>query len=176
MTADELLHLSDDGMRRELVAGVVRVMEPAGFGHGRVAAAIGGLLDAHARAHGLGVVLAAETGFVLATDPDTVRAPDAAFVRRDRVDALGDTPRFWPEAPALAIEVTSPSDSPRDVEAKALEWLAAGTRLVLVADPARRTITAYHEPRDVRIHDESETIDASAAVPGWSLVVADAFS
>ncbi len=176
MTADELLHLPDDGMRRELVAGLVRVMEPAGFGHGRVALAIGELLSAHVRAHALGVALAAETGFVLATDPDTVRAPDAAFVRRERVEALGDTLRFWPEAPDLAVEVISPNDRLDDVEEKALQWLAAGTRLVLVADPARRTITAYRGRGDVRTHDESETIEASAAVPGWSLVVADAFS
>lgn len=176
MTADELLYAPDDGMRRELVAGVVRVMEPAGFGHGRVALAIGMLLGAHVRAHDLGVALAAETGFVLATDPDTVRAPDAAFVRRERVEALGDTLKFWPEAPDLAVEVISPSDAFGDVEQKTLQWLAAGTRLVLVADPVRRTITAYRGPRDVRIHDDSETIDASAAVPGWSLVVSDAFS
>ncbi len=176
MTADELLRVPDDGMRRELVAGVVRVMEPAGFGHGRVALAIGMLLSAHVRAHDLGVALAAETGFVLATDPDTVRAPDAAFVRRERVEALGDTLKFWPEAPDLAVEVISPSDAFSDVEQKALQWLAAGTRLVVVADPVRRTITAYRGPSDIRIHDESETIDASAAVPGWSLVVADAFS
>jgi len=176
MTAEELLHVPDDGMRRELLAGVVRVMEPAGFGHGRVAATIGRLLSTHVHAHGVGVALAAETGFVLATDPDTVRAPDAAFVRRERIEALGDTLKFWPEAPDLAVEVISPSDSFSDVERKALQWLAAGTRLVLVADPVRRTITAYRGPGDIRIHDESETVDASAAVPGWSLSVADAFS
>ena len=70
MTADELFCVPDDGMRRELLAGVVRVMEPADFGHGRVAATIGGMLGAHVHEHRLGVVLAAETGFVLATDPD----------------------------------------------------------------------------------------------------------
>jgi Uma2 family endonuclease len=175
ITADELFRVSDDGMRRELLAGVVRVMEPAGFGHGRVAAAIGGMLSAHVREHRLGVVLAAETGFVLATDPDTVRAPDAAFVRRERVEALGETSRFWPEAPDLAVEVISPHDAFSDVEEKALAWICAGTRLVLVADPRRRTITAYRARGDVRIYDEGETIDASAAVAGWSLVVADAF-
>ena len=176
MTADTLLHLPDDGMRRELIAGVVRVMEPTGFGHGRVAMTVGALLREHVVANDLGVALAAETGFVLANDPDTVRAPDAAFVRRERFEVLGDMLKYWPEAPDLAVEVVSPSDTFSEIEEKAFQWLAAGTRLVLVADPRRRTITAYRGADDVRIHVAGETIDASAAVPGWSLGVDDAFS
>lgn len=170
-----LFALPDDGMRRELVGGVVRVMEPTGFGHGMAAARIGALLHDHVAERGLGIALAAETGFVLTRDPDTVRAPDVAFVPRDRFEAIGDTERFWPEAPALAVEVVSPSDAFSAVEEKALMWLAHGTLLVLVADPRRRTITAYRSGRDVRVHTEDEVVDASSAVPGWSLRVADAF-
>ena len=70
----------------------------------------------------------------------------------------------------------SPNDAFSVVEEKALAWICAGTRLVLVADPRRGTITAYRAPGDVQIYDEGETVDASVAVPGWSLVVADAFS
>ncbi len=176
MTAEELLNLPGDGMRRELIAGVVAMMEPPGFGHGRVAMRIAALLDAHVVANGLGVVVAAETGFVLATDPDTVRAPDAAFVRRERFEALGDTVKHWPEAPDLAVEVVSPTERFSGIQDKALAWLAAGTRLVLVADPPLRTITAYRSPQDIRVHEQGKTIDASDAVPGWSLPVADAFT
>ena len=101
ITADELLEMPDDGFRYELVAGELRRRTPAGDAHGEIAATLSGLLFAHVRAHGLGRVYAAETGFRLATDPDTVRAPDVAFVRRERVAppagsrASGRGRRIW---------------------------------------------------------------------------------
>jgi len=176
ITADGLLSFPDDGMRRELIAGVVRMMPPPGFAHGRAVTAIGRLLADHVDDHRLGVALAGEVGFIVATGPDTVRAPDGAFIRQDRYEAIGDTFRYWPEAPELAIEVISPNDTFSEVEEKALTWLAAGTRLVLVADPSRRTITAYRGRDDVRLHVEGEAIDASDAVSGWTLPVTDAFA
>jgi Uma2 family endonuclease len=124
-TAEELWLLPDNGQRRELVEGQLRVMPPAGFEHGRVTSTANWLLSAHVRTTGIGVTLAAETGFVLASDPDTVRAPDVAFVSRANADAVGPTVRFWPGAPDFAVEVVSPGDSFSEVEAKALGWLAA---------------------------------------------------
>ena len=88
MTADELLRLPDDGQRHELVAGELRTMSPSGGGHGRLAGRFTISLGQHVRAHHLGEVLAAETGFLLATDPDTVRAPDVAFVSSERAGPL----------------------------------------------------------------------------------------
>jgi Uma2 family endonuclease len=94
-TADELLHHPRDGRRYELVAGEIRRMSPAGSVHGAVAMKLGVLLAQHVIAQRLGRAFAAETGFVLARNPDTVRAPDAAFVRRERLAA--ELPRgFWP--------------------------------------------------------------------------------
>jgi len=90
VTADELLVMPDDGLRRELLRGEVRVMNPPGGRHSAVAMHVGSLLHVHARHHGLGTVLAAETGFRLARDPDTVRAPDVAFVSRALADAVED--------------------------------------------------------------------------------------
>jgi Uma2 family endonuclease len=173
-TADELFALSDDGMRHELVAGVHQVMSPSGARHGRRSARLARLLDEHATAIG-GAAFGAETGFVLTVDPDTVRVPDAAFVTVDRLDAIGDTERFWPEAPSFVAEVVSPSDTFREVEANALEWLEAGTVLVLVIDPGRRTATVYHGPGEARIHRQDDTLDLDAAVPGWRPKVADLF-
>jgi|SRR5215218_3860766 len=111
VTADELLHMPDDGFRYELVQGELRRMAPAGNVHGRVAMNIGISLGNYVKAHDLGTVYAAETGFRLAEDPDTVRAPDVAFVSRPRVEAVGEAEGFWPEAPDLAVEVASPGDS-----------------------------------------------------------------
>jgi len=94
VTADELLHMPDDGFRYELVQGELRRMAPAGNVHGRVAMNIGISLGNYVKAHDLGTVYAAETGFRLAEDPDTVRAPDVAFVSRPRVEAVGEVEGF----------------------------------------------------------------------------------
>ena len=107
MTADELLRLPDDGLRHELVAGELRTMAPGGGEHGWVTINLAVPLAQHVRAHDLGVVFAAETGFLLAQEPDLVRAPDVAFVCRERVDAVGRVRGYWPGAPDLAVEVVS---------------------------------------------------------------------
>jgi Uma2 family endonuclease len=129
---------------------------------------IGALLYTHVREHGLGTAFAAETGFQLASDPDTVRAPDAAFVRRERADAVGSTDGYWPGAPDLAIEVTSPNDRSSAVEGKALDWLAAGTRAVVVVDPRLRTAMVFRARQDIRILTADELLDLDDVVPGWS--------
>src|SRR5215210_150708 len=90
VTADEMLLMPDDGFRFELVKGELRRMTLAGNVHGRVAMNVGISLGGYVKAHNLGAVYAAETGFRLVGDPDTVRAPDVAFVRRTRIEAIGD--------------------------------------------------------------------------------------
>jgi Uma2 family endonuclease len=176
ITAEDLWNMPDHGGHSELVEGRLRVMEPGNFEHGRVAATAGWLLSVHVHATGSGVTLAAETGFVLETDPDTVRAPDAAFVSQARVDAVGMTERFWPGgAPDLAIEVVSLEDSLPYVRAKALNWLEAGANAVLVLDPSSCSATVYRPGGDVQSYTEG-TLDLSDAVPGWHVAVADFFA
>jgi Uma2 family endonuclease len=175
MTADELWMLPDDGMRHELLAGRLTVMEPTGFEHGRVAGNVFGLLREHVRDRDLGVTSAAETGFVIGRNPDTVRAPDAAFVTKERYEALGSTDRFWPEAPAFSVEVLSPGDTAAEVQAKAFAWLDAGTKAVLVLDPATRTATVYRRRDDIRSYERTDVVDLADAVPGWRLSLRELF-
>jgi|SRR5215207_6567069 len=101
VTAEELSRIPDDGLQRELVQGEVRRMAPAGYRHGRVVLNVTTPLDRYVREKGLGNVLAAETGFKVASDPDTVRAPDVAFVRRELGEATGEVEGYWPGAPDL---------------------------------------------------------------------------
>ncbi len=104
MTADELLRLNLPDKRTELVRGVLYAREPAGFQHGHVAMGIASVMHRFVTAHQLGYVLAAETGFKLETNPDTVRAPDVAFVRKDRVP--DNLPRGYADfVPDLVVEV-----------------------------------------------------------------------
>lgn len=129
MTADELLRLKLPGKRTELVKGVLVVREPAGYRHGKVAAELAYRLTGHVKAGDLGLVLAAETGFKLTSDPDTVRAPDVAFICREH---LPDRPPtgYAELAPDLVVEVLSPDDRPGALLTKVADWLEAGCRLV----------------------------------------------
>ena len=173
-SAEELWNLPDDGYRRELVEGQLRVMAPSGAEHGRVASTANRLLSVQVHRSGAGVTFGAETGFILGSDPDTVRAPDAAFVRQARAEVVGRTARFWPGAPDLAVEVVSPGDSSSEVQSKALNWIAAGTTALLVLDPARRSATVYRAGGDVNVLTDGD-LDLSDAVPGWRVAVADFF-
>ncbi len=177
MTAEELAELvaRDDGQRYELIAGQLEVMSPAKPRHGRIVGRLTGPLEEYVRARGLGEVYGAETGFLLGRNPDTVRGPDVAFVRRERVQAVGDTDDWWPGAPDLAAEVMSPDDTYRKVRQKARAWLDAGCRMVLVVDPRRRVVEVYRARDRVRTLTEADVIDGEEVVPGWSLPVAQLF-
>lgn len=174
-TADELLLMKDDGFRYELVRGELRKMSPAGHRHGRIALNLTTPLDQFVRANQLGAVYAAGTGFKLAADPDVVRAPDVAFVRRDRVEAVGETGGFWPGAPDLAAEVLSPGEASGEAEEMIADWLDAGTRLVVVVDPENQTVTLYRSPEDVRVLTNDDVLEGGEVVPDWTLPVRDIF-
>ena len=148
MTAEQLLELPDDGMRHELVDGDLHTKAPAGGAHGQIAAELLGRMFAVVQAGRLGRLFAAETGFRLRRDPDTVRAPDVAFVRTDRV-AEARVPGFPALAPDLVAEVVSPSDRAAEVTGEALAWLDAGVSTVWVVDPENRTVTVYRQDGDV---------------------------
>ena len=175
VTADELLLMKDDGFRYELVRGELRKMSPAGHRHGRIALNLTTPLDQFVRANQLGAVYAAETGFKLTADPDVVRAPDVAFIRRDRVEAVGETGGFWPGAPDLAAEVLSPGETSGEVEDKIADWLDAGTRLVVVVDPENQTVTLYRSHKDVRVLTIDDVLEGGEVVPDWTLPVRDIF-
>lgn len=176
MTADDVLQMPDDGFLYELVRGELRQMSPASHRHGKIVINITLSLGQHVRQRQLGDVYAAETGFRLASDPDTVRAHDVAFVRRERIVAVGDTDGYWPGAPDLAVEVISPNDLYTDVEEKVIEYLDAGTGMVLTVSPRKRTITVYRALSAINILTEEDTIDAEDIVPGWMLAVHEVFA
>ena len=176
MTADELLAMPDDGFCYELVEGELIRMPPPGFVHGVRTIKLTTPLDNHVSAHRLGVVCAAEAGFLLAQNPDTVRAPDIAFVRRERIEKAGEVKGYWVGAPDLAVEVTSPGDTIREVEYKAAQWLEAGARMVWVVSPKLRTVTVDRSLTDIVVLTEKDTLDGGEVVPGFQIRVAEIFS
>ena len=176
MTAEELFHMPHGNFRYELVKGELRKMSPSGSRHGAVVVNLTILLGQHVKAKNLGVVLGAETGFQISSEPDTVRAPDVAFVRRGRIGPAGIPGKFWPGAPDLAVEVLSPSDTAYTVEEKVDDWLAAGTGAVWVANPRRRTVTIHRSKTPPKNLSEEDVLDGQDLVPGFRCKVAEIFA
>jgi Uma2 family endonuclease len=174
-TAEQLAAFSRCDDRIELVQGELRMMSPAGGRHGQVAMRCGRLLANHVDEHQLGVVYAAETGFILSRDPDTVRAPDVAFVSTSRHAEISDPSGFVPFAPDLALEVISPNDTFSMVEEKAFAWLTAGTRLVLLVDPANESVHAYRSADDIAVWRGADELATDDVVPGWRVLVSSLF-
>lgn len=176
-TAEDLLAAGGIGPC-ELVQGTLVMMSPAGFEHGVITQRIAAVLHAYVAARKLGVVTAAETGFLLARSPDTVRAADVAFVAERRVPR-GRTIGFFEGAPDLAVEVLSPSDV-RDhaagsrAMAKIADWLAAGCLEVWSVDPGSRTVTVHTSGGAVTLASEADSV-VSTAVPGLTVRLIDLF-
>ena len=175
MTAEELLHLNLPNKRTELVRGRLIVREPAGYRHGDVAMRLGVLIGAFVYQRKLGRVFAAETGFTLERNPDTVRAPDLAFIRTERV--LDPPPLGFAEiAPDFAAEVLSPDDRPGEVLAKVADWLKAGARLVWVVDPIRQHARVYRADGSEAFVSMGDSLDGEDVLPGFTCLFDDVLS
>ncbi|MHC4938155.1 MAG: Uma2 family endonuclease [Planctomycetota bacterium] len=166
-TADQLLKAQHLG-RCELVRGEFRQLIPPSFEHGRVTMRLGRRLANHVEPRGAGIVVAGDPGFWLERDPDTVRAPDIAFVAAHR--PAGPKRGYYEGPPDLAVEVLSPDDRPGAVREKVAEWLEAGTREVWVVDPINRTVTI----NGARTLHEDDVL-TSALLPGLELAVREIF-
>ena len=116
-----------------------------------------------------------KTGFILERDPDTVRAPDVAYVRHDRIPAGRPPKAYWPGAPNLAVEGVSPDDSAREVEEKAGDWLRGGTSEVWVIDPASQTVAIHGRSDEVEVLNSEETLDGGTLLPGFRCPVRGLF-
>lgn len=176
ISADQLFNMPDDGNSYQLVKGELQQMTPPGGEHGIDTMNFGGLLFYHVKTNKLGKVFAAETGFLIARNPDTVRGPDVAFVCQQRIAEIGIPKGYWPGAPDLAAEVISPNDSYGEVEEKVLEWLEAGTKMVVVINPRKQTVSVYRSLTEVTILKASDTFSGADVVPGFSCPVAEIFS
>ena len=175
LAAEDLWKQPDDGFRYELVKGVMRRMPPAGFEHGIRAAKIGGRLKEHVEKHKLGYVCGAETGFKISQNPDTVRAPDAAFVRQAAIDERGISKGYWEGAPNLAVEVISPGDTYTEVAEKVDEWLNAGCAMVWVVNPRRETVEVYRSPEDITVLRGNDILEGGDVIEGFRCKVGDLF-
>ena len=173
VTAEELEKFPDDDCRYELAEGRVIRMSPVGFEHGLIVSRVMAFLSGALGVSRPGVAVP-EVGFVLATGPDTVRAPDIAFIRRERMPPR-DTRGFVRGAPDLAIEVLSPDDRPGEVREKVHDYLSHDVPCVLVIDPHDQTVTMYRPSKPAQVFRVGDSVDVSDILSGFSLAVAAIF-
>jgi Uma2 family endonuclease len=177
LTADEFLEWPDEpGLRQELIRGEVVTMSLPGGRHGKIAGKILRLVGNFVEAGGLGDTYAAETGFIVERDPDTVRGADVSFVRSERLATITKPEKHIPFAPDLAVEVISPNDRDDEVEEKVQVWLAAGCLMVWTVEPQSRTATIHRPGVEPRTLTEDQIIEGDEVIPGFACRVADFFA
>jgi Uma2 family endonuclease len=178
-TVDDLLAVADDGWHYELVEGRLVRMAPTSFEHGEVETTLAAELRRFVRERGLGRVVSGEPGFHLSApgEPDTVLAPDIAFVASDRVPDAGRSSSFPRLTPDLVVEIASPTQGRNELSAKARLWAAVGVRLVWVVWPRTRQVdvwTARADEPAVTLQ-ESDQLEGGEVLPGFCYPVSDLF-
>jgi Uma2 family endonuclease len=176
MTVEEFLVSPLADKKAELVRGELRVTPPPGGPHGLAGANLVFALAVHVRPRGLGLVLGDAFGYVLTALPRTVRVPDGSFVRADRLPSEGVGPGLVRFAPDMAIEVLSPSDTASSIEERLDDYAAAGTAVVVVVDPVRRSVMVVPTDGPVRHLHEGDTLEVGEVLPGFSMPVVDIFA
>jgi Uma2 family endonuclease len=175
ITADNLLQMPRGQCRYELIRGRLIETSPSGSEHGVVTMRLSLMVGQFVASRNLGLVFGAETGFFLERDPDTVRAPDIAFVRAERIPESGIPYGCWRGTPDLAVEVVSPNDTDRAGAQKAADWIQSGTRCVWIVDPMPKTVTVYDTAGTITTLAPEETLDGGEILTGFRCRVSDIF-
>ncbi len=174
----EIAHLPENADKHmELIEGVIYEMPPAGEEHGSDAGNFFGFIWTYVRAHDLGRLTTAETGYIVHTDEngkDTILAPDVGFISKARASAV-PSKKYARLAPDLAVEVVSPNDKASEIHIKVNQYLRYGTKMVWVAYPATRTVVV-HTPAGAQTLTENDTLDGGDVLPGFTLAIREIFS
>jgi Uma2 family endonuclease len=175
VTAAELLELPRGQYRYELINGELKTMSPSGHNHGRICAFLTMFLAQFVLNQKLGDVYGAETGFIVTSNPDTVLAPDVAFITEARARQFRQTPGYWPGPPDLAVEVLSPAETGPKTKKKVAQWLEYGAQQVWIVNSKNETVTIYRSAGDSTTFGLEETLEADDLLPGFRVAVADFF-
>ena len=174
VTAEELWRMGSRGENYELVRGELIEMTPPGGIHGSTAVNLGSLLLSFIKARNLGVVMV-ETGYRLASNPDTVRGPDISFLSATKIPSNGLPDGYIDGPPDLAVEIVSPGDTASEIQDKVQDYLAYGTPMVWVVYPQQRLVIVHDPDGTARTLRETDTLSGEAIIPGFSCQVAEIF-
>lgn len=175
LTVEDLYRLPDDDRHYELSGGFLVSEPPPGGRHGRTAAKIVTALEIYARQSRNGVVYTCDTGYILARNPDTVRAPDVSFVTRARYLTIEDDSRLISGPPDLAVEVLSPGDRPGKVNGKIDDYLRFGVPLVWICDPNAQTAQVFSSGVTIQ-HGINDVLSAPDLLPTFNLPLREIFA
>jgi len=171
---EDLMKISSSG-RYELLKGVIYKMAPAGEEHGVITSKIISRLNRFVEEKNLGIITAAETGYKLSSEPDTVRAPDAAFKSNERLIKSGMSKGYSTVMPDLLVEVNSPSDSYGKVIKKVMEWIKAGVKEVWVVDPEDLCVIVYDSNWKPEVFSGDDELSGGKILPGFKCKVREFF-
>ena len=175
LTADDLLRLYSQGVRGELIRGVLYETMPTGGEHGAIAMKLGFILCGFIWPQRLGRLVGSDSGVLLERDPDTVREPDVAFISASKRPLNVSNTGYTEFPPDLVVEIESPSDRASEVDEKARVWLSYGVHLVWVVHPEARTVEVYEPDAPIVTLTGDDTLDGGAVLPGFSCTVRDIF-
>ncbi len=171
LTADDLLRLSGEGVRGELIRGVLCETMTAGREHGQIVVNLVILLGNFIKPRRLGVLTASDSGVWLERDPDTVREPDIAFFSAESSPLDERVTGYAEVAPDLVVEIASPGDSRRELNDKARMWLSFGVDLVWVVHPDRRSVDVHRSNGPVTTVTDADVLDGQHVLPGFTCEV-----
>jgi Uma2 family endonuclease len=173
--SDDLMKISSNG-RYELIEGVIYEMSPTGEEHGFIAWKIMQKIGAFVEKNKLGIITSSETGYKLSSNPDTVRAPDAAFKSNKKLSECGGVVKDYSTImPELVVEVNSPSDSYTKIAGKVKDWLKSGVKIVWVIEPSDKTVAVYDETGNVNVLNKNDYLDGGDILAGFKCNVGEIF-
>ena len=175
LSADDLLRLYSEGVRGELIRGVLCETMSTGELHGKVVTNLVIAVGVFVKADRLGTLLASDSGVRLERDPDTVREPDIAFTSAERLPLDAWNPGYSEVVPDLVVEVASPGDSRRELNDKAQMWLRYGVRLVWVVHPNTRTVDVHPADGTAVTLAEDDSLEGMDVLPGFACLVSAIF-
>ena len=175
LTADDLLRLGSEGVRGELIRGVLHQTVPVGLRHGEIVMRLGFLLTLLIKPLRLGRLVGSDAGIRLERNPDTVREPDIAFISAEKLPLDVDVPGFSEVVPDLVVEIFSPSDSLAAVNDKALMWLRFGVQIAWVVFPESRTVEVHTTSAAPVLLGEQDQLDGGSVLPGFTCQVSQIF-
>lgn len=174
-TSDELFCLNEPPWRHELIDGELFRMAPTGIEHGRLENRFSFLLSSHVFANDLGEVLSGDAGFLIRRSPDTVIAPDVAFIAKSRMELFKNEHRFSSSPPDLVGEIISPSDREPEIFEKTRLWLEFGMQAVAIVYPKDKRLVLYRSIIDRMEFGLGDIADFDFVVPGFQMNTADLF-
>ena len=175
LTAEDLLQLHRQGVKGELIDGVLHETVSAGKIHARISIRIGGELDRHVRRNRMGQVGGSDGGVLVRRNPDSVREPDVYFVSAERLPIDDDSEGYLEVAPELVVEIISPSDSQSEVDKKTRMWLDLGVLMVVEVYPRTRTIAVHRPGVPAVTLTGNDALDGGDLLPGFSLPLSEIF-